>query len=418
MRRRAALAFIFVTVLLDMLALGLIAPVLAPLVVSFLGGNTARAAEVYGLAFTLFAAMQFVASPVLGALSDRFGRRPIVLLSNLGLGLDYVLMALAPNVGWLLLGRVLSGVTSASITAAGAYVADVTPERERAAGFAMLGAAFGLGFVLGPALGGVLGSLGPRVPFWVAAALSLLNAAYGLLVLPESLPPERRAPMMWRRANPIGALTILKGRAALSGLAAMMFLRHVAHAALPSTFVLYTTYRYGWDARAVGLALAGVGIGSLVVQGALVAPFVRRFGETRALLWGLAFGAAGFADYGLAPTGTLFCIGIGLLSLWGLSWAASQGLMTRHVGPTEQGRLQGLDGSLRGVADLIGPGLFTLTFAYFIAPGRDMPGAPFLLAALLQVAALALAWRALAPSDAPANVPSAPETRGTPTRGQ
>ena len=396
MRRRAALAFIFVTIFLDMLALGLISPVLAPLVVSFYGGDTARAAEIYGVAFTLFAAMQFFASPLLGALSDRFGRRPVVLLSNLGLGFDYVLMALAPKVAWLLVGRVLSGITSASITAAGAYVADVTPEKERAAGFAMLGAAFGLGFVLGPALGGLLSSFGPRVPFWVAAGLSLLNAAYGLFVLPESLPPERRARFAWRRANPIGALVILKGRRALRGLAAMMFLRHVAHAALPSTFVLYATYRYGWDARAVGLALAGVGVGSLIVQGLLVAPFVRRFGEPAALLWGLAFGAAGFADYGLAPTGALFCVGIALLSLWGLSWAASQGLMTRHVGVTEQGRLQGLDGSLRGIADLVGPGLFTLTFAYFIAPDRrsDLPGAPFLLAALLQVAAIALAWRA------------------------
>jgi MFS transporter, DHA1 family, tetracycline resistance protein len=395
--------FVFVTVLLDMLAVGLIAPVLAPLVVSFLGGDTARAAEIYGLAFTLFAAMQFVASPVLGALSDRFGRRPIILLSNVGLGLDYVLMALAPNITWLLVGRVLAGLTSASITAAGAYVADVTPERERAAGFARLGAAFGIGFVLGPAIGGLLGGFGPRVPFWVAAALSLLNAAYGLLVLPESLPPERRAPLVWRRANPIGALAILKGRAVLRGLATMMFLRHVAHAALPSIFVLYATYRYGWDARTVGLALAGVGVGSLIVQGALVAPFVRRFGETSALLWGLAFGAVGFAIYALAPTGAVFCVGIALLSLWGLSWAASQGLMTRHVAATEQGRLQGLDGSLRGIADLIGPGLFTLLFAHFIAPGRDAPGAPFLLAALLQVAAIALAWRATrSPVDAPA----------------
>ena len=254
MSRPAALAFIFVTVLLDMLALGLIAPVLAPLVVSFLGGDTARAAEIYGLAFTLFAAMQFVASPVIGALSDRFGRRPVVLLSNLGLGLDYVLMALAPNVAWLLVGRVLSGLTSASITAAGAYVADVTPDEERAAGFAMLGAAFGLGFVLGPALGGLLGSLGPRVPFWVAAGLSLLNAAYGFFVLPESLPPERRAAFVWRRANPVGALAILRGRPALRGLAAMMLLRHIAHTTLPSIFVLYATYRYGWDARTVGLS--------------------------------------------------------------------------------------------------------------------------------------------------------------------
>jgi MFS transporter, DHA1 family, tetracycline resistance protein len=393
--RRAALAFIFVTVLLDMLAIGLIAPVLAPLVVSFLGGDTARAAEIYGAAFTLFAAMQFFASPVLGALSDRFGRRPVILLSNVGLGLEYVVMALAPNIVWLLVGRVLSGVTSASITAAGAYVADVTPERDRAAGFAMLGTAFGVGFVLGPAVGGLLGTLGPRVPFWVAGALSLLNAAYGLVVLPESLPPERRAPMAWPRAHPVGALGIVRGRPVLRRLASMMFLRHVAHAALPSTFVLYATYRYGWDAKTVGLALAGVGVGSLVVQGALVAPFVRRFGEARALLWGLAFGAAGFATYGLAPTGAVFCVGIVLLSLWGLSWAASQGLMTREVDATEQGRLQGLDGSLRGIADLIGPGLFTFTFAQFIAPGQDLPGAPFLLAALLQIAAIVVAWRAV-----------------------
>jgi DHA1 family tetracycline resistance protein-like MFS transporter len=390
-RGQAALAFIFVTIFLDMLALGLIAPVLAPLVVRFLGGDTARAAEIYGLAFTLFAAMQFACSPLLGALSDRFGRRPVVLLSNFGLGLDYVLMALAPNVGWLLVGRVLSGITSASITAAGAYVADVTPEKDRAAGFAMLGAAFGLGFILGPALGGVLGAFGPRVPFWVAAVLSLLNAMYGLFVLPESLPPERRARLDWRRANPIGALAILKGRVALRGLAAMMFLRHLAHAALPSTFVLYAGYRYGWDTQTVGLALAGVGVGSLIVQGVLVAPFVRRFGERGALLWGLAFGAAGFADYGLAPTGALFAAGIALLSLWGLSWAASQGLMTRQVTASEQGRLQGLDGSLRGIADLVGPGLFTLTFARLIDP---LPGAPWLLAAALQIGAFVLAWRA------------------------
>jgi len=395
MRRRAALAFIFVTVLLDMLAVGLIAPVLAPLVVRFQGGDTARAAEIYGAAFTLFAAMQFLAAPVLGALSDRFGRRPVILLSNLGLGLEYIVMALAPNITWLLVGRVLSGMTSASISVAGAYVADVTPERERAAGFAMLGTAFGVGFVLGPALGGLLGAFGPRVPFWVAAALSLLNATYGLLVLPESLPRERRAAMAWRRAHPVGALAIVRGRPVLRGLAAMMFLRHVAHAALPSTFVLYATYRFGWDAKAVGLALSGVGVGSLVVQGAVVAPVVRRFGEVPAVLWGLAFGAAGFATYGLAPTGLVFCGGIVLLSLWGLSWAASQGLMTQQVDATEQGRLQGLDGSLRGVADLIGPGLFTLTFAQFIAPGRDLPGAPFLLAALLQLAAITLAWRAV-----------------------
>src|SRR5215813_5712379 len=223
MRRRAALAFIFVTVFLDMLALGLISPVLAPLVVTFLGGDTARAAEVYGLAFTLFAAMQFVASPVLGTLSDRFGRRPVVLLSNLGLGLDYVFMALAPTVRWLFVGRVISGICSASISIPSAYIADVTPPERRAAGYGLLSAAFGLGFVIGPAVGGLLGSVSPRLPFWVCAGLSLANFSYGLLVLPESLPPERRAAFDWRRANPVGAFALLREHAHVLGLAGVIF---------------------------------------------------------------------------------------------------------------------------------------------------------------------------------------------------
>jgi DHA1 family tetracycline resistance protein-like MFS transporter len=396
--RRAAVAFIFVTVVLDMLALGIVAPVLPKLIESFLAGDTARAAAVYGLFGTVWALMQFLGSPALGVLADRYGRRPIIILSNLGLGLDYVLMALAPTLAWLFAGRLISGIMAASIATAGAYIADVTPPERRSAGFGMLSAAFGLGFVLGPALGGVLGTVDPRLPFWAAAGLSLLNTLYGVLVLPESLPAGRRSGLSWRRANPLGSLALLRSHPALLALAAVTLINGVAHESRYA-FVLYTSYRYGWDARAVGLALAAVGIGSIVVGGGLVRPLVRRFGERRALLAGLAFGAAGFAIFGVAGTGAVFCIGIAVQALWGLYNPAVQGLMTRWVGPTEQGQLQGALGSLRGIAFMIGPGLFTLTFAHFIGAGADWhaPGAPFLLAALLLAAAMVLGARATRP---------------------
>lgn len=392
--RRAALAFIFVTVVLDMLALGLIVPVMPKLVLDFLGGDTAYAAQVYGLAFTLWALMQFFSSPVLGVLSDRYGRRPIVLLSNFGLGLDYILMALAPNLAWLFVGRVISGITTASIPAAGAYIADVTPPERRAAGFGMISVAFGLGFVLGPAVGGMLGAVSPRLPFWVAAVLSLANAAYGFFVLPESLPPERRFPFAWRRANPVGALTLLRSHSALFGLAAVTFLSNLAHEALPSTSVLYMKYRYGWDERTVGFTLAVVGVCWALVGGVLVRPVVKRFGERRALLAGLLFGAAGFAIIGLAPTGLVYWLGIPVFALWGFANPALQGLMTARVGPSEQGQLQGALGSLRGIAFLLGPVIFSQTFAWFVAHGEwHLPGAALLLAALFLAAALVLSWR-------------------------
>jgi MFS transporter, DHA1 family, tetracycline resistance protein len=395
--RRAALVFIFITAVLDILALGVIIPVLPKLVVSFEGGDTARAAEVVGLFGTVWALMQFFFSPVLGGLSDRFGRRPVILLSNLGLGLDYVLMALAPTLGWLFAGRVISGITSASIPTAGAYIADVTPPEKRAAGFGMLGAAFGVGFIIGPALGGVLGSVSPRLPFWVSAGLSLLNAAYGYFVLPESLPPERRAPFAWRRANPVGSLELLRSRPELAGLASVNFLRTLSHVALPSTAVLYVSYRYGWDERAIGVNLAAIGLGSLIVQGGIVRPVVARFGERLVLAVGLLFGAAGFAVYGLAPTGALFWAGVPLMALWGLSGPPAQGLMTSLVGASEQGRLQGANGSLVGIAELVGPGMFTLTFASAIR-GWNVPGAAFLLAGAFLVLALAIAWRVTRPA--------------------
>jgi len=398
--RRAALVFIFITIVLDMLALGLIIPVLPGLIEDFLGGDTAGAAKVYGVFGTVWALMQFFSMPIAGSLSDRFGRRPVVLLSNLGLGLDYVLMAMAPNLAWLFVGRVISGITAASVSTGMAYVADVTPPEKRSGAFGMLGVAFGIGFVFGPAIGGVLGSVDPRLPFWVAAGLSLANAAYGYFVLPESLPPQKRRPFEWQRSNPLGSLRLLRSHPELTGLAGVVFLNNLAHAALPATFVLYAGYRYGWDARTVGLTLGLIGICSAVVQGTLVAPLVRRFGERRILIAGLLLGALGFAMYGVAPTGTLFVAAVPVVALWGLASPAAQALMSRRIGPSEQGQLQGANGSVMGIATMIGPAMFAATFAYFIGAGAGvhLPGAAYLLAATLLLMGAVLAARVTARS--------------------
>jgi MFS transporter, DHA1 family, tetracycline resistance protein len=275
-RREAAFVFIFATVLLDMLAIGIVIPVLPRLVVDFVHGNAGQAAGIFGVFGTAWALMQFLFSPLQGALSDRFGRRVVIVISNFGVGLDYVLMALAPTLWWLFAGRIISGITAASIATSYAYVTDVTPPEKRAARFGLLGAAFGAGFVLGPALGGMAGSISPRLPFWIAASLSLANACYGLLVLPESLPPSRRAAFNWRSANPLGALVLLRSHAALLGLALVNFLDSLAHAVLPSIAVLYMIYRYGWDQRIVGLTMAGVGVASMIVQGTVVGPVTNR----------------------------------------------------------------------------------------------------------------------------------------------
>ncbi len=396
--RGAAAAFIFVTILLDMFALGLIMPILPKLVESFLDNDTASAARIFGLFGTAWALMQFFFSPILGGLSDRFGRRPVVLLSNFGLALDYVLMALAPSLTWLFIGRVISGITSASVSTAFAYIADVTPPEQRAAVFGKIGAAFGAGFILGPALGGLLGGLDPRLPFWVAAALSFANALYGWLILPESLPPERRAPFRWKSANPLGALDLLRSDRALAGLSVVNFIAQLAHVVLPSTFVLYATYRYGWNTTTVGLTLAMVGICAMAVQGLAIGPMVQRFGERRALLLGLSCGAIGFLIFGAAPSGPLFWLGIPVMALWGVAGAATQALMTRLVAPDQQGQLQGATSSVQSVSQLLGPFLFTLTFAWFIGAHAplQLPGAPFLLASALLVLALVIAVRTLA----------------------
>jgi DHA1 family tetracycline resistance protein-like MFS transporter len=394
----AAVAFIFVTILLDMLAVGLIMPILPKLVASFVNNDTANAARIFGVFGTAWALMQLFFSPVLGGLSDRFGRRPVVLLSNFGLALDYILMALAPSLIWLFVGRVISGITSASISTAFAYIADVTPPERRAAVFGKVGVAFGAGFILGPAIGGLLGDINPRLPFWAAAGLSFANTLYGLLILPESLSKDRRSPFRWKSANPLGALHLLRSNRVLAGLSVVNFFAQVAQVVLPSTFVLYATYRYGWDARTVGLTLAMVGICAMVVQGGAIGPIVKHFGERRALLLGLGCGAVGFVIFGMAPSGPLFWLGIPVMALWGVAGAASQALMTRLVRPDQQGQLQGATSSVQSLSQLVGPFLFTLTFAYFIGAQAPMklPGAPFLLASALLLLALAIAARTLA----------------------
>ncbi len=391
---RAAFVFIFITVVLDMLAIGIVVPVLPMLVKAFEGGDTGLAADAFGVFGTAWAVMQFLFSPVLGALSDRFGRRPVVLLSNLGLGLDYVVMALAPTLAWLFVGRVISGITAASIATAGAYIADVTPPEQRAQRFGMLGAAFGFGFVVGPALGGLLGSIDLRLPFWAAAGLSLANFAYGFFILPESLPRESRAAFDWRKANPLGALKLLASHPALLGLAAATLLSRIAHDSLPSTFVLYADHRYGWDERMVGLVLAGVGVCSMIVQATVVGPVVRRFGERCVLLAAFACGIAAFAIYALAATGAMFIAGIPVNSLYGLSFAATQGLMTRRVDATEQGQLQGALSSLGAIAAMIAPLLFTRSLSAAVEHSALPAGLPFLLAAAILAGALAIAWAA------------------------
>src|SRR5215470_60961 len=385
--KRAAVAFILITIALDTLALGMIIPILPKLVEAFMGGNTARAAEVFGVFGITWALMQFLFSPVLGALSDRFGRRPVIVLSNAGMGLDYIVMALAPTLGWLFVGRVISGVTSASMPAAYAYIADVTPPERRAGSYGLLGAAFGIGFILGPAFGGVLGAVEPRLPFWVAGAFSLANAAYGFFVLPESLAADQRSGFALQRANPIGSLVLLRSHPELLGLAAANFLMVLSHVVFPTVFVLYAGYRYGWNESRVGLSMAAFGLCSMVVQAGLVGPVVKRLGERRALLLGLTMGTLGLTIFGLAPTDPVVWSGIPVMALWGFATPALQGLMTRRVTPSEQGQLQGANSSIVGIGNIVGPGIFAAAFAYATEVGRDFSGVPFLLSALMLVAA-------------------------------
>ena len=395
-KRTAALIFIFITVLIDVLSFGVIIPVLPGLVRQFTGGDFVEAAWWIGIFGFLFAAIQFISAPIQGTLSDRYGRRPVILMSCLGLGIDFVLMAVAQSLPWLLVARVFSGIFSASFTTANAYIADVTVAEKRAKAFGMIGAAFGLGFILGPIIGGQLSKIDLRAPFWFAAGLALLNFLYGWFVLPESLPREKRTTRFdWAHANPIGSLVLLRKYPQVFGLAAVVFLANFAHYVYPSVFVLFAEYEYRWNEQQIGFVLAAVGVCSVIVQGGLIGPMVKKLGERRALLFGLACGVVGFVIYGIADAGWFFLIGLPISALWGLAGPATQSLITRQVDAGAQGRVQGALMSLVSLAGVFAPLAFAGTFGLFIskqAPAH-VPGAAWLLAALLLFGALLVGWR-------------------------
>lgn len=388
--RKAALAFIFITVLIDVLAFGVIIPVLPHLVQQMVGGNISTAAWWVGGFGVAFSLIQFVCSPIQGTLSDRYGRRPVILLSCLGLGLDFVFMALAPSLAWLFVGRIISAATSASFTTANAYIADVTTHEDRAKGFGMIGAAFGLGFIVGPLIGGVLGDINLRLPFWFAAGLALLNFCYGVFVLPESLPVEKRTTRFdWSHANPVGSLKLLRSYPQVFGLAAVIFIANLAHYVYPSIFVLFADYSYGWGQKEVGYVLALVGVLSVIVNVLLVGRMVKAMGERRAVLLGLACGAVGFAVYGIAGQGWIFLLGLPISALWAIAAPATQSLITRQVGADAQGRIQGALTSLVSLAGIAGPAIFAGSFGWFVSDAAPvkLPGIPFLIAAALLVVA-------------------------------
>ena len=398
-KRSAAKSFVFVTVLLDMVALGIMIPVWPKLILGFTGNNFASAALIGGVFATIFALMQFVVSPILGVLSDRVGRRPVILLSNLGTSIDYVIMALAPNLAWLFVGRFLAGITTSSISVASAYVTDVTPPDKRAGAYGMISGAFGVGFVVGPAIGGLLGGHDPRLPFWVASALSLANFFYGLFVLPESLSKEHRNTFSWQRANPLGSVKMLRRHRELAGLSAVNLIGYIAHEALPQLFVYYAIYSFAWSTGMIGVSLAVVGVITVIISTTVIQPVVNRFGDRRAVIGGLFCAALGYVFY--SGSQVLFWIGVPINMLWMLASASSQSLMTRRVEKNEQGELQGAIAMLRSVAMLIGPGLFTGVFAYSISTHHawKAPGAAWIMGAVMLFGAMILAWAVTSPKD-------------------
>jgi MFS transporter, DHA1 family, tetracycline resistance protein len=389
--RKAALIFILVTVTLDILAMGLIIPVLPKLILDFLGGEMTDAAKWSARFAVVFALMQFIFSPWLGVLSDQFGRRPIILLSNLGLGLDYIVMAMAPTLNWLFLGRIISGITTSSIPTAMAYIADVTPKEKRAGAFGMIGVAFGIGFTFGPAIGGLAGNMNPRLAFWIAAGLSLTNWLWGFFFVPESLAKEQRKAFEMRRANPLGSLVLLRSHHELWRLTTIQFLAYVAHNVF-SVWALYAIYRYDWSQGMIGISLMVVGI---VTAGGLTGRMVKWCGEKRTLYTGQFFGAFGMFIAGLAKTGAWLLASIPIISLWNISMPAAQSMMTHRVSEREQGELQGALQSMRSITFIIGPWLFLRIFGWFVDPKNPvhLPGAPYFLAAALLFTAMLMATR-------------------------
>ncbi|MEM7126549.1 MAG: TCR/Tet family MFS transporter [Chloroflexota bacterium] len=391
--RKPQLGFIFITLLLDILGIGLIIPVLPELIKSLAGNDIESASSIYGIMVAVYALMQFVFAPLLGSLSDQYGRRPIILLSLLGAGLDYLLLAFAPTLAWLFVGRVIAGITAANITTATAYIVDVSPPEERAKNFGLLGAAFGVGFVIGPAIGGLLGDVGLRVPFLVVAGVTLLNVLYGYFILPESLAPENRRPFSWANANPIGSLVGLSKYPVALALASTIFLSGLAQNSLQAVWVLYTGFRYDWGPGDVGLSLAAVGLGAGIVQGGLVGKIVAWLGERRTLLIGMVVSALANALYGWAPFGWILYVIIIVGSFGGIFQPSAQAIITKGVNDDEQGAIQGSITGLLALTAVIGPLIGTNIFRYFISESTPilLPGAPFYLGAFFILIGLYLA---------------------------
>jgi DHA1 family tetracycline resistance protein-like MFS transporter len=394
--RQPAVMFIFVNLALAIVGFGLLIPVLPKLIVEFQGGDLTEGSHAYGWLVSIYALMQFVGSPILGALSDRFGRRRIILIATAGSAVDYVIMACAPSLAWLFIARTIAGFTAGIMATANAYIVDVTPPEKRAGAFGLLGAAFGIGFVIGPVIGGLLGEINLRLPFWVAAGCSAANCLWGFMVLPESLRPENRRPFSWARANPIGALLALRRFPAVLGLVESFFILMLAQHMMFTLWALYTSHRYGWSPREVGLSLAFAGIMMGYVQGVLVKRIVPHLGDVRAVVIGLTISALAYAGYGLSAHGwTIYAIMV-VASLAGITQPALQSYISKHVPPNEQGAVQGVFGGLQSLAGIPGPFIAAHIFGWSVLPGHPewMAGLAFFATAACIGLALLLALRA------------------------
>ncbi len=392
-----ALAFIFITVLIDAIGFGVVIPVFPQLIVKLSGQDLAHAAEVSGWIAFLYASIQFLMGPVIGGLSDRFGRRPVLLASLAAFSLDYVVMAFAPTLWWLVAARVIAGITGATFPTAYAYIADVTPPEKRGANFGVIGMAFGFGFIIGPALGGFVARFGTEVPFLVSAGLAMSNFLYGLFVLPESLPPPLRRKFEWRRANPVGALMRLKSaHPVVLMLAATVFVWTLSYQSLYSIWSYHGQLRYGWTPEQVGWSLAAVGVTGAIVQGFLGRKLIPRFGQRRIILLGIASAVAGYSTYALADQGWMVYVGIAISACQGLVFPCLQGLMSTEMAASEQGELQGAVASIQSLSAIIGPPLMTTVFARFSAADAPVraPGAPFVVSLFFVGLTAVMFWRA------------------------
>jgi DHA1 family tetracycline resistance protein-like MFS transporter len=396
--RKAAIGFIFITLLIDVTGLGLIIPVVPKLIEDLMHTtNISKVALIGGLLTFSYAIMQFLFAPVLGNLSDKYGRRPILLFSLLGFGLDYLLLAFAPSIGWLFVGRIIAGITGASMTTASAYIADISTPETRAQNFGMIGAAFGLGFIVGPMIGGLLGEMGPRIPFLVAAGLALLNAAYGYFVLPESLDVSNRRAFDWKRANPISSLKNLSRFPAVAGLIISFFLIYVASHAVQSNWSYFNIEKFKWSPKMIGISLAVVGVLVSLVQGVLVRFVNPKIGNEKSVYLGLGLYTIGLVLFGLASQSWMMFAFLIPYCLGGISGPGLQAIISGSVPANEQGELQGSLTSIISITSIIGPLVMSNLFAFFTGPIAPFyfPGAPFMLAALLMLLSCLFAYKAL-----------------------